>query len=235
MTCRCHSAALIDLAASDSEPTAELRAHLQSCSSCRAAFQRERDLFASIDTSLRASANAEIPAAFIQRVRAVINQQSAPTSVSFLRPPVVSALAAAAIILFFFAYSTRRAKFASEGNSTAQRHQSPSDALPPTPAAAPLNSASSRVPRSILETRRTKVSTGNLRQQSAPHYPEILVSNDQEILLARYAEQLHQRSSLPTLASVPGNEVDLSQTPALQVSPIQIAQLDVKPLAERQE
>ena len=237
MTCQRHAAALIELAASGAEPNPELRAHLRSCPSCRAAFQHERQLFTSIDASLCASVNAQVPAAFVQRVRAVVNQQPAPTSVSFFRPRIVFALAAAAIILFFFAHSTRRAKFPSEENSIAQRHQPPSDTLPPKPPAPALNSASSRIAPSSVETRRTKVSTGNLPHpsQSTPHNPEILVSNDQEILLARYAQQLSQRSSLLTLASVPANDTELSQTPALQVSPIQIAQLDVKPLVERQE
>ena len=237
MTCQRHAAALIDHAASGADPNPELRAHLRSCPSCRAAFQLECDLFASIDASLRASANAEVPAAFVQRVRAVVNQQPAAPRVSFFRPRVVFAVAAAAIILFSVAYSARRTKFASEKNSIAQRHQSSSNALPPKPSTSALNSVSSRVPPSAAETHRTRVSTGNLPQpsQSAPHNPEILVSNDQEILLARYAEQLRRPSALPTLAAVPASEVDLSQTPALQVSPIQIAQLDVKPLQERQE
>jgi hypothetical protein len=238
MTCRRYAAALIDLAASGSEPNAELRAHLLACPSCRAVLQRERDLFTSIDTSLRASASAEVPAAFVQRVRAVVNQQPTPTRVLFLRPRVVFAVAAATIILFSFAYSTRRANVTSEENSTTQRHQRPSNALPPKPTAPPLNPASPHVPSSIAETRRNHASTGDPRPSpSAQPDPEILVSNDQEILLARYVEQLRQRTSLPPLASVPAPapDSDLSQTPALQFSPIQIAQLDVKPLEERQE
>jgi|SRR5450432_240452 hypothetical protein len=237
MTCNRHTTALIDLAASGSEPNAELRAHLQTCPSCRSVLQRERQLFASIDASLCASVDAQVPAAFLQRVRAVVNQQSAPTSVSFFRPRIVFAMAAAAIILFFVAYSARLVKFPSKENSVAQRHQPPSDALPQKPLAPALNSASSRIASSGVETRRTKVSTRNLPRpsQSAPHNPEILVSNEQKILLARYAQQLSQRTSLLTLASVPASDAELSQTTALQVSPIQIAQLDVQLLVERQK
>lgn len=237
MTCQRHSAALIDLAASGSEPTSELLAHLQSCPACRAALRRERDLFASIDSTLHASANAEVPAAFVQRVRAVVNQQSAPPRTAFYRRRLAFAVAAAAIILFFIAHSARRTKLESGESAVAQRHPSPSDALQSKSAAPPLNSASSRVFPSVVETRRTKISTANLPQpsQPGPRNPEILVSNDQEILLANYAEQLRRRTSLPTLASAPAIEGDLSQTPALEVSPIQIAQLDVKPLVERHE
>lgn len=236
MTCQQCAAALIDLAASGSEPNAELRAHLQACPSCRAALQRERELFASIDSTLRASTNASIPAAFVQRVRAAVNQQPAVPRISSLRPRVVFGVAAAAIILFSFAHYARRAKLESGDNSIARRQPSPEAVLPKSPAPS-LNSASSRVPPPNPETRRTRVSTGNLPHPSTspPREPEILVSNDQEILLARYAEQLLRRTSLSALAAAPASEVDLSQTPALQVSPIQIAQLDVKLLAERQE
>jgi hypothetical protein len=237
MTCQRYAGDLIDLAASGSEPNAELRAHLQTCLSCRSVLQSERQLFTSIDGSLCASVNAQVPAAFVQRVRAVVNQQSAPTSVSFFRPRIVFAVAAAAIILFFVAYSARRTEFPSKENSIAQRHQPPSDALRQKPLAPTLNSASSRFASSSVETRRTKVSTRNLPRpsQSTPHNPEILVSNEQEILLARYAQRLNQRTSLLTLASVPASDAELSQTPALLVSPIQIAQLDVQPLVERRE
>lgn len=237
MTCQRHAAALIDLAASGSEPNAELDAHLQACSSCRAAFQQERQLFGSIDSSLRASTKTEIPAAFVQRVRAAVNQQTVVPRTSLFRPRLVFAVAAAAIILLFVVHYTRRAKYASEENSIAQRHQLPSDALPPKSSTPSNESASPQPTPSVVAIRRTKTSLENLHQpsQSAPHDPEILVSSDQEILLARYAEQLRRHSSLPTLASVPGNDAELSQSFPLQVSPIQIAQLDVTPLEERQE
>jgi hypothetical protein len=210
--------------------------HLRDCHSCHALFQRERQLFASINSALRTCVNAAIPGSFVQRVSAHVNQQSALPRVSFFRPRWIFALAAAAIVLFFFAYFSRHARFESGENSIALRHPAP-DALLLKPPAPALNSASPRAAASIVETRPARTSTGNLQppSPSAPRNPEILVSSDQEILLARYAQQLRRHSSLPTLASVPGNDAELSQTPTLQVSPIQIAQLDVKPLEERQE
>ena len=61
--------------------------------------------------------------------------------------------------------------------------------------------------------------------------PEILVPPDQEILLARYADQFrrHHQSSATLLT-----EVAPDQTAPLQVPLIQIAELDVKPLADTQ-
>ena len=62
--------------------------------------------------------------------------------------------------------------------------------------------------------------------------PEILVPPDQEILLARYADQFrrHPQSSATLLT-----EVAPDQTDQLQVPLIQIAELDVKPLAGTQQ
>ena len=61
--------------------------------------------------------------------------------------------------------------------------------------------------------------------------PEVLVPPDQEILLARYADQFrrHHQSSATLLT-----EVAPDQTAPLQVPLIQIAELDVKPLADTQ-
>ncbi len=61
--------------------------------------------------------------------------------------------------------------------------------------------------------------------------PEILVPPDQEILLARYADQFrrHHQSSATLLT-----EVAPDQTAPLQVPLIQIAELEVKPLADTQ-
>lgn len=70
-----------------------------------------------------------------------------------------------------------------------------------------------------------------LLKESASHSPspEILVPNDQEVLLASYAQQWNSRARAP-LANA--NEVVEATVEPLQVSPIQIAHLDVKPLAE---
>ena len=70
MPCAHYKDALIEAAASGAdltsvptpdEETAALRAHLESCASCRAAFEQEQSLFSSIDAGLHAAANAEVP------------------------------------------------------------------------------------------------------------------------------------------------------------------------------
>jgi hypothetical protein len=60
--------------------------------------------------------------------------------------------------------------------------------------------------------------------------PEVLVPRDQEVLLARYAEQWRGRKRAPLLAENYGE----SNLEPLQIAPIQIAQLDVKLMSEEQ-
>jgi hypothetical protein len=58
--------------------------------------------------------------------------------------------------------------------------------------------------------------------------PEVLVPRDQEVLLAEYAEQWRFHKRTPLLAQ----DSDATILAPLQVAQIQIAELDVKLLAE---
>ena len=77
MPCENYREALIE-AAAEAEHSAlprELRAHLDVCPSCRATFTEELQLFTAIDTGLRGTANAEVPASLLPRVRAELNER----------------------------------------------------------------------------------------------------------------------------------------------------------------
>ena len=78
MPCENYREALTEAAAADAVPSGELRSHLDACASCRVAFTEEQQLFAAIDTGVRASANAEVPASLLPRVRVQLNEQSVP-------------------------------------------------------------------------------------------------------------------------------------------------------------
>ncbi len=76
MPCEHYKDALIEAAASGAEPQGDLHAHLDACASCRAAFEQEQSLFASIDAGLHLAANAEVPSSLLPRVRAQLNGPS---------------------------------------------------------------------------------------------------------------------------------------------------------------
>jgi hypothetical protein len=96
-TCEDYRTALSDAAAAAVEPSRELRSHLDACASCRAAFAEETQLFAAIDTGLRATANSEVPASLFPRVRAQLNER--PVARRSWVPAVAAVAAVAALIV----------------------------------------------------------------------------------------------------------------------------------------
>jgi hypothetical protein len=234
MTCHHYKQALLELAAVGVEPSPELREHLQACSSCRSAFENERTLLASIGSYLHSSANAEIPSSFISTLRAQLQRESPAAQGARITNPLfwLPAIAAAAIILFIFPRLERRIKsqppdehFATERTespvATATTAASPSQAT-----AAPITVAIGKrfASKAIITPEKNPV-------RISSSGPEILVPPDQEILLARYADQFRRYHQSPATLLT---EVAPDQTAPLEVPLIQIAELDVKPLADTQ-
>jgi hypothetical protein len=234
MTCHQYKQDLLELAAAGVEPSPELRAHLQACSSCHSAFENERSLFVSIDSCLRSSANTEIPSSFIPTVHAQLQRESPAAQGARITSPLfwLPAIAAAAIILFIFASQDRRvtSQPTDEQFATA-RIESPvatatTAASPSQATTAPITAAVGKrfASKAIIRPDKNPVRAGSSDL-------EILVPPDQEILLARYADRFRRRhqSSARLLT-----EVAPDQTDQLQVPLIQIAELEVKPLADTQ-
>jgi hypothetical protein len=242
MTCHRYKHALLQLASAgvETKPDSKLHAHLQTCSSCRSAFENERSLFASIDSCLRSSANSELPSSFIPTVRArfqqedqhEIQQQSSTTRGSGCltdRLVWASAFAAAAILLFIFTRLDLRLKpQPTEGPLVTQQAQSP--VAPQTTATEPLQVADPQIAPATRKRFAVKTAT-TLNKHSVltgRREPEILVPPDQEILLARYADRWRRRHQSPPILLT---AMEPTQTDPLQVPLIQIAELDIKPLA----
>jgi hypothetical protein len=235
MICDHYKQALLELAARGAEPDPQLLAHLQACSSCRSAFENERGLFASIDSCLRSSADTEIPSSFIPTVRAQLQRESPAGQGARITNPLfwLPASAAAAIILFIFASQDRQVKPQPTGEQFAtERIESPvatatTLASPSAATTAPMTAAVGKrfASKAIIRSDKNPV-------RASSSGPEILVPRDQEILLARYADQFrrHHQSSATLLT-----EVAPDQTDQLQVPLIQIAELEVKPLADTQQ
>ena len=78
MPCKHYKDALIEAAAGGVELQGDVRAHLTGCAECRAAFEQERALYATIDSGLHVTANAEVPVSLLPRVRARINAEAVP-------------------------------------------------------------------------------------------------------------------------------------------------------------
>ena len=227
MPCEHYKDALMDAAASGAAPSGELRAHLSECASCRAAFDEEQSLYAAIDSGLHAGANAGVPPSLLPRVRAELGD------VTVASPRLSSswfALAGAAVagVAFFLVATTHQNNpRPAPANLVGNRTSAP-QILPSSQGAS--SSGLSKERNSIL---RTPVATPRNSGQAAElasrkPTPEILVPRDQELLLVSYAQEWGSRKRPPVVAS------DAVQTAMvlLEVAPIQITELDVKPLAE---
>ena len=227
MPCEHYKDALIDAAAAGAAPQGELRAHLAGCASCRAAFDQEQSIFSAIDSGLHASANAEVPASLLPRVRARLDESAiaGPRGSSSWFALAGAAVAAAA---FFLVVITRQNNpRPTPTNIVANRTAAPR--VLPTVQGAPrsvLPKNGNSVPRTPVSTTRNSAPPAELASHKLT--PEILVPRDQETLLASYAQQWDSGKHPPLLAG----EVDQKASALLEISPIQIPELDVKPLTE---
>jgi hypothetical protein len=228
MPCENYKNALIEAAVSGTEPQSELLAHLAICDVCRTVLAEEQFLFTSIDSGLRQSGNAEIPASLLPRVRARISEEVVPHR-NWLTNWLAVASAAAIIAAFFVARVVWHSNLNQNPPANTAQVNLPTPTLPPPEApmqtAEPSAGSSSHPSPHSLVVRNSQ----NPRPQAARYsIPEVLVPQDQEVLLAAYAEQwrYHKRGSLLSQNS---GETILAP---LEVAPIQIAELDVKLLAD---
>ena len=207
---------------------AELRAHLAACSDCRSTFELEQSLFTSIDSGLRRAGNSEVPASLLPRIRARLDET--PTPMRFWSANwLVFASAAALLVASFTAYSLWRARPANPSPAVAKKISPSVSVKPSQPSPAPAHVFPEK--RLVSSAPNTLVARAPMRQPPpdlAAATPEVLVPDDDALALASYAQQWSSRERVPLIAGDP-NETTVA---LLEVSPIQIPELAVKPLAE---
>jgi len=228
MLCQHYKEALIEAAAGSVEPQGELRAHLEGCAACRAAFEQEQSLLASIDAGLHVAANAEVPASLLPRVRARLDEESAPRRI-WSTNWLVLASAAAIIVAFFAARAVWHPNALQMPVQMAGKTIVPPQVKPSSQNRIPVVAPPvEKNPSSQHQLAIAKDSPAHQTLVRGKNMPEVLVPRDQEVLLAEYSEQWSLRAHAPLLAQ----NSDATILAPLQVAPIQIAELDVKLLAE---
>jgi len=230
MPCEHFQDALTEAAATGAGPQGELRAHLKNCAACQAAFEQQQSLFASIDSGMRVVANAEVPASLLPRVRARLDEMAAPLPA--WAPKWFVLAGAGAMLAFLFITQTLwrtaigRNRTESATNATQSwppAHRPPKEIPDMTTATHP----GGVVHHTHADGEKISPENSFLKREAQP---EVLVPRDQEVLLVRYGEDWRRRKPAPIVVTDSG---DFTLTP-LQVAPIQIAELDVKLLAESQ-
>ncbi len=228
MPCEHYQNPLVEAAATGSEPLGELRAHLAACAVCRAAFAQEQSLFSSIGSGLHATANAEVPASLLPRVRTRVAEE--PTSSRAWTPSWLALAGAAAMVVAFIA---TRALWRTDIEQTLVQTVTNTIARAPvvTPPQSQNSNALPSVNKDSVSQPRT-AGTINLvpRETLASRntVPEVLVPRDQEVLLVSYAQQWNQRKRAPLVAA----NFDATSLSPLQIAPIHIDELGVKLLAD---
>jgi hypothetical protein len=220
MPCENYQDALVEAAATGAEPQSELRAHLAACAACHATFAQEQALFSSIDAGLHVTANAEVPASLLPRVRAQLNDQSAARR-SWI--PVWAVLAATAMLVLTVVSVRGRRHDASGQNpqSNAVAHAG----LPAEIPAAPIGA----LPQTKPAQRIIKHSLPSTAQPSASiEQVRVLLPAGQKGVMDAWLDGLRR-------GKVKANDLlaEKSDLPLrdLKISPLDVSPIEMKPLA----
>jgi hypothetical protein len=229
MPCQHYKNSLIEAAASGAQPQGDLRAHLDACAACHTTFAQELALFSSIDAGLHVTANADVPPSLLPRVRARLDEAAATRR---SRMPQWFALASAVlmIVAFFAARAVWRTNVVQKPVETAEKTSAPPRVTPPPQkqnhvVVLPMEKNSDSQRQLVI----AKNALALEALVSGKTMPEVLVPRGQEVLLAEYAEQWRLHKRAPLLAQ----DSDATILAPLQVAQIQIAELDVKFLADK--
>jgi hypothetical protein len=224
MPCESYKTAITE-AAAGAPATSALRSHLIVCADCRSALADEERLFASIDAGLHSVANAEAPVSLVPSVRSHLATVSAPQR-TWLGNWAWAGLGTAALVATVLCVQiARQVPKSNSSDSRASQNQQPSQQLPKS--ALPVATAPSIIPNQGAT--RSAYRRSRVNMPSLPSEPEIIVSRDQEILLAEYAEAMRHNHGGAVVSPTQAQETVIAD---LVITPIQIPQLDVKPITE---
>jgi hypothetical protein len=226
MPCEPYQNALIEAAASGSEPQGELRAHFANCAACRIAFAQGLSLFSSMDEGLRAAANAEVPASLLPRVRVRLADEAVPRRMwtQLLIFAAASAGLVFAIFLFVRPHHTR------PDNQAKQTPQIPVNETPATNARRQNSGPATQIVSSNVNNSRTPGHSTLLRTVGSSQ-PEVLVPPDEREVFARFVAVLRERREVALALVMPARQ---TRDESASLEPLQINGLEIKPLEEGQ-
>jgi hypothetical protein len=221
-TCADYREGLMDAAASVTELPLELRSHLDACASCAGAFAQERQLFAAMDSGLRVSANAEVPASLLPRVRAELNERVAPRR-SWI-PAAAAGLATAAVvvaIVFVQGVGERKVVEPQVTVSAAAQTVQPTEIQPAGVKTTPLQNGGVDA---AIHVRRSKAPTNSRTEEVA-----VLIPSGQKRAMDVLLVSLQQGSAAREGLLAVSLEKPLEE---LHVAPLDVSPIEVKPLED---
>jgi hypothetical protein len=225
MPCKHDKDALIEAAASGAEPQGDLRAHLAGCADCRAAFQQEQSLFASIDAGLHVAANAEVPASLLPRVRARLDEGVA-TQRRWLQPLI---FATASVALTFTLFLLARPHVGGPNSQAKQTPQVLGSETPVKNARPQISGPATQIVSSNSNNSQRR-DRSTLLRTVASSQPEVLVPPDEREALARFIVVLQERWEVAVAVTLVTPAPQTKDEPA-SLEPLQINGLEIKLLA----
>jgi hypothetical protein len=192
--------------------------HVGECAGCRAFMASQASLAAAIDSHLRLIAKEPVPPSLLPRVRARLEQETAP------RQPILrwqfAAVATAVVLLVAAAIRMRDSdKPGSPAETTAKvAPGSPHVNHPPT-ASPPINPPATKTPR-VAAIRKASVSA----HSSAP---EVLILPEEQQAFRRFVSEISkdQDAAKALVSAAPGN----GDAP-VEIALLTIENVEVKPL-----
>jgi hypothetical protein len=217
MFCESYRQPLTEAACSGDGLPRELAAHLDDCNACASSFATEQELFASIDRSLRAAANAEVPPSLVPRVRAQL--ASIPLRTFWRLPAIACATGGLALIVIGFVYSSVR----SAVDSPRSKALVVASTMPFDVAHEPPESSPHVSPPDVRRLERNE--RASVRAATVGSDPEVLISSEERAEFERYVALLQARPLEKSVSAAA--KADLG----VEIKPLEIAELELRQLA----
>lgn len=215
MPCEKYQQALIETAAQDATPSAELRAHLGVCASCGAQFAQEQQLFAAIDSAVQKMSNAEMPPSLLPILRTRMDEQKVQRSYWL---PVAAMVATALIVALLVPRENKR-----HLTGTETQANSVATAAPTSP-----ELSQKGTPKGFVAPSRRSVLRRSASAVKRPPEVVVLIPEGQRRAFDRLVAGLQSGQVEPDVLVVDKPE-QASQEQSL--SPLAIAPIEIKPLA----
>ena len=217
MTCDKYGNALLSAAASHDKLDAKLARHLEHCSTCRMTFRSKKELFARIDSTLRAQVNEDPPSGFLAHLRLQLSKEVTARSGSNRAWHVAGA--ALALILLAALYPLVNARQSTiQGNLETPTIRGAQSAGVTQSARASEDLAV----RSRHHSKRPPVQSA-VRQE-----PEILVPPDEQQAFAQFVACVARRDAMAQAVVTPAANKTVNRNTELpQVSFVDLADLQL--------
>jgi hypothetical protein len=215
MRCDTYKNALLERAAAAEELTGRVKDHVEECPQCRATLRREQMLLAMIDRALHARMEETPRVGFLPNVRARISQEPEPGSA--IHPMWMLAAATVMVTLLALAVPWARLRrqplaVGSPAVSTIRVQAEPKIAEPGTAGTA----------HGRNQTIKKQAVARNTHRE-----PEVLVPPDERVALATFVTHLRQRDEVARAFASPRAD---DNDALAEITPVEIARLQVKPL-----